>query len=112
MVRMIEFSFEELLGYGKDEVKIAGRCCRDSIAVGDVFTLYYERDWSLLPSDKIAYLNVQSVSLEVIEMLAYGRSLKEISPGLTAGITLRGQGKERLALGGFVSNVDPYQFSM
>jgi hypothetical protein len=72
----------------QDPTIVVGRCYRGSLRIGDVFVL----------NDKPAGQSSQ-VYLTIAHIEAYRRSLDEIDEGLTARLTLQGQGGNTIVAG-------------
>ncbi|HEX3784556.1 MAG TPA: hypothetical protein VHX38_33265 [Pseudonocardiaceae bacterium] len=87
---MREIEFAELGGdpaARDDGVHLAGRCYQGPILVGDVFVEAVTADGK------------QEIALRLDQVLLYGRPSDELDPGLTAEITLSGEGLQHVKAG-------------
>lgn len=101
MTREIEFTVEKL-DYFDGKLRVAGRCAKDIIKVGDCFTAVYRyapaqtlEDFGK-PSERIA---IRNIALWVEKMTSYSRLWDEIHPGLTAELELSGEGEDKVRFG-------------
>ena len=109
MSKTIEFSIDLIQEHSTGLLSIGGRCCKDTIAIGDVFTCMYTYDWPEfrrgLALDARLYLgimNVRPIRLEVVQILMYGKPLDELDSGYTAEILFKGDTYLTVAEGDFL----------
>jgi hypothetical protein len=88
-----EFGVERVRTDDDMRTRVAGRCYRGLIRLGDVFTSAYRYDVHRVgheytgPSERY---DVHSVHLVVESMTAYGREFTEIDEGFVAELSLEG----------------------
>ncbi len=96
MIREIQFEAEYIKTHIESTLVI-GRCCGDTILLGDHFSAIYDQDLSVKP---VALLNGRTVHLEVASINPIGDSLgccwDFIDPSCLARIELTGHGREKL----------------
>lgn len=98
MNRHIEFTVERLTPEDGCAL-VDGRVCESGIRVGDVFTKVYghKQRWDSKQWVKIDPVPTHAVRLVIQSIVSYRRSWDELSPGLTARLTLTGDGLDRLS---------------
>lgn len=85
MIAPTEFIVNGFVEGFAGELRIMGRCGDASIRLGDVFDKL---------RDQVD--GMKAVSLEVVAIQAYGRSLTELGMGMTGTIDVRGEGVQLL----------------
>jgi hypothetical protein len=100
MNRHVEFTVERLKSED-GRALVDGRVCESPIRVGDVFTRLYghKQHW-----DGKQWVNVDpgptyTVRLVIQSIDSYRRQWEELSPGMTARLTLTGNGLDLLSEG-------------
>src|SRR5688572_12739548 len=100
MNRHTEFAIERLTSDDRRAL-VDGRVCESPISVGDVFTKIYGyhqrwngKEWVAIDSGPTHSLRLVIQSIE-----SYRRSWDELSPGMTARLTVTGDGLDRLSEG-------------
>jgi len=91
-MRQIEFTADRLR-YQSERLFVIGRCCEDTLVLGDTFSCVceYEKAVSLEDYARPARrIEERPICLRVVSINAYGRELEFISPGMTAEIGLAG----------------------
>lgn len=99
-MRHIEFIVGPLR-YEGERLFVAGRCAKDTLCVGDIFSCIYDYEPAKTLEDYAVPAikrNIWPVSLLVKSIRAYGRALEELSSGMTAQVELSGSGTENLVL--------------
>ncbi len=96
MIREIQFEAEYIKPLD-DSTLVTGRCCGDTVLLGDNFSIVYDQDTSLQP---VALFNGRNVCLEVAAITPLSNSSQcswdFIDPGCLARIELIGRGRETL----------------
>ncbi len=97
---MIEFTIDGIQAL-EGRFVVGGRCVHGPIRVGDVFTLMFE---VYVPKKEDVWgparrLLERSIRLVVEGVESYGSSFEEVSVGVSAQLTLAGEGGEELRVG-------------
>jgi hypothetical protein len=93
---MIEFQVEIVDREG-EKVAVAGRLLQGPIRIGDEFTLAYQ--FANVMKEDFRHVNEVPVSLRIDTIVAYRRELPDLYDGMTARLTLSGEGGRVLSRG-------------
>jgi hypothetical protein len=106
MDRKIEFYVHGIVEGESGLLRIIGRCCEDTVRVGDEFeSVYgYKFETDADGRELTLHLNPTAVRLRIVRAHAYGQFLDFLSTGMTGTLDLEGAGMElvrpALVLGG------------
>src|SRR5262245_59757979 len=100
MNRHIEFTVDRLT-VQDGRALVDGRVCESPIRVGDVFTKVYghKQQWDTKRWVDVDPGPTHTVRLVIESIDSYRRLWDELSPGMTARLTLTGDGLDRLSEG-------------
>jgi hypothetical protein len=93
MTLYIEFDVQEVQRENLN-VSVSGRCVNGPIEIGDTFTTLYGRSFPDAPEDYSTSIKTEqiSVSLKVLSIEAFKKSIAQLSPGIGAKLQLSGEG--------------------
>ena len=94
--RDIEFTVSQL-NRANNQLLVVGRCCSNIIKVGDVFNSVYRYTPAKSPEDYARpgeREGERQIALQIEKIYSYQRYWEELHPGLTAELTLFGEGGE------------------
>ncbi|HEX3998566.1 MAG TPA: hypothetical protein VHX65_08465 [Pirellulales bacterium] len=106
MDRNIEFYVHGLVEGESGKLRFVGRCCADTIQVGDFFesVFAYEFATDSAGSEVTAHVHPEPLHLRIARIHAYGQFLDLLGTGMTGTLDLEGSGQELvrpgLVLGG------------
>jgi hypothetical protein len=88
--RKIEFSVDGIVQGESGLLRIIGRCCEDTIRVGDFFESIYNYRFSTDADGREITVHVDPAAthLRVVRIHTYGQFLDLLSPGMTGALDL------------------------